>query len=54
MKKSEGAQLCPTLCNTMDYSLPASSICGISQARVPEWVAISFSWFAFLNKFLKS
>ena len=34
---------CLTLCNSMDYSLPGSSIHGIFQARIPEWVAISFS-----------
>ena len=27
----------------MDCSLPDSSVCGISQARILEWVAISFS-----------
>ena len=37
------AQSCPTLCNSMDCSLRGSSISGIFQARVPEWVAISFS-----------
>ena len=37
------AQLCPTPCNPMDYSLPGSSVHGISQARVLEWVAIPFS-----------
>ena len=30
-------------CDPMDYSLPGSSVCGISQARTQEWVAISFS-----------
>ena len=39
-KESEVAQLCPTLCNPMDCSLPGSSIHGIFQARVLEWVAI--------------
>ena len=34
---------CLTLCNPMDCSLPGSSIHGIFQARVLEWVAISFS-----------
>ena len=34
---------CPTLCNPMDCSLPGSSVHGIFQARVLEWVAISFS-----------
>ena len=37
------AQLCPTLCNPMDCSLPGSSVHGISQARILEWVAISSS-----------
>ena len=36
-------QLCPTLCNTMDCSLPGSSAHGSLQARILEWVAISFS-----------
>ena len=31
------AQLCLTLCNSMDYSLPGSSVHGISQARILEW-----------------
>ena len=39
----EAIQLSPTLCHLMDYSLPGSSVCGISQARILEWVAISFS-----------
>ena len=34
---------CPTLRDTMEYSLPGSSVHGISQARILEWVAISFS-----------
>ena len=34
-------QLCPTLCDLMDCSLPGSSIHGILQARILEWVAIS-------------
>ena len=37
------AQLCPSLCDFMDYSRPDSSVCGISQARILEWVAIPFS-----------
>ena len=41
--ESEVAQSCPTLCDPMDYSLPGSSVHGIFQARVLEWVAISFS-----------
>ena len=35
------AQLCPTLCDTLGYSLPGSSIHGILQARILAWVAIS-------------
>ena len=42
-EESEVAQPCPTLCDPMDYSPPGSSIHGILQARVLEWVAISFS-----------
>ena len=36
-------KLCPILCNPMDCSLLESSVHGISQARIREWVAISFS-----------
>ena len=47
MKQVEGegevAQSYPTLCDPMDCNLPGSSIHGILQARVLEWVAISFS-----------
>ena len=39
----EVAQSCPTLSNAMDCSPPGSSIHGILQARVLEWVAIAFS-----------
>ena len=41
--ESEVDQLCPTLCNPMDCSLPDSSVHGIFQARVLEWIAISSS-----------
>ena len=41
--ESEVAQLCPTLSDPMNCSLPASSIHGIFQARVLEWGAIAFS-----------
>ena len=37
------AQSCLTLCDPMDYSPPGSSVCGIFQARMLEWVIISFS-----------
>ena len=36
-------QLCPTLCDTMDYSPTGYSVHGIFQTRVLEWVAISSS-----------
>ena len=41
--ESEVAQSCLTLCDPVDCSLPASSIHGILQAIILEWVAISFS-----------
>ena len=41
--ESEVTQSCLTLSNLMDCSLPGSSIHGILQARVLEWVAIAFS-----------
>ena len=41
--ESEVAQSCPTLCDPMDCSLPDSSVHGIFQAIVLEWIAISFS-----------
>ena len=42
-KKNEVANSCPTLCNPKDCSPPGSSVQGILQARLLEWVAISFS-----------
>ena len=42
-RESEVAQLCLILSDLMDCSLPGSSIHGIFQARVLEWVAIAFS-----------
>ena len=36
-------QLCPTLCDPMNCSPPGSSVHGILQARILEWVAIPFS-----------
>ena len=41
--ESEVVQLCLTLSDPMDCSLPGSSIHGIFQARVLEWGAIAFS-----------
>ena len=43
VKSSQVTQSCPTLCDPMDCSPPGSSVHGIFQARVLEWVAISFS-----------
>ena len=45
--ESEVAQSCPTLCEPMDCSLPGSFVHGIFQARVLEWVAISFSKYSY-------
>ena len=42
-KWSEVAQSCLTLCDPVDCSLPRFSVHGIFQARILEWVAISFS-----------
>ena len=36
-------QLCPALCNPMDYSSPDSSVQGILQARIQKWVAMPSS-----------
>ena len=44
------AQLCPTLCDPMDYSPLGSSVHGIFQARTLEWVAISSSRGIFLTQ----
>ena len=41
--ESEVAQVCPTLHDPMDCSLPGCSVHGIFQARVLEWGAIAFS-----------
>ena len=48
----EVAQLCSTLSDPMDCSLPGSFIHGIFQARVLEWVAIAFSENVFLGKLI--
>ena len=42
-QESEVSQSCLTLCDPMDCSLPGSSVHGIFQAIVLEWIAISFS-----------
>ena len=41
--ESEVTQSCPTLNDPRDYRLPGSSVHGILQAKVLEWVAIAFS-----------
>ena len=40
---AKSLQSCPTLCDPIDISPPGTSVPGILQARVLEWVAISFS-----------
>ena len=40
---AKSLQSCPTLCDPIDSSPPGSSVPGILQARIQEWVAISFS-----------
>ena len=47
--ENEAAQLCPTLCNPMDCSLPGFSVHGIFQARILEWVTIAFCRGIFLT-----
>ena len=44
------AKLCPTLCDPMDHSPSGSSVCEVSQARIQEWVAISFSRGSFWSR----
>ena len=41
--ESKVAQLCPTLSDPVDHSLPSSSVHGIFRAGVLEWGAIAFS-----------
>ena len=43
VKKVLVAQLCPIPCGPMDCSPPSSSVHGIFQASIPEWIAIPFS-----------
>ena len=54
--ESEIAQLCPTLSEPMDCSLPGSSVHGIFQARVLEWGAIAFSpalWALVIHRYFR-
>ena len=44
------AQSCPTPCDPIDYSPLGSSVCGILQARILEWVAIPFSKGSFWSR----
>ena len=44
---AKSLQSCPTMCDPIDSSPPGSSVCEIFQARILEWVAISFSQVSF-------
>ena len=48
---TKSLQSCPTLCDPIDSSPPGSSVPGILQARILEWVAISFSIACMLSRF---
>jgi len=52
--ESEVAQSCRTLCDPMDCCLPGSSVHGIFQVRILEWVAISNQHLNFLMCSLKN
>ena len=55
--ESEVAQSCPTLCDPMDCSLSGSSIHGIFQARVLEWLAALFyryAWASLIAQLVKN
>ena len=43
-------QLCPTLCDSVDHSPPGSSVHGILQARIVEWVVMPFSRVSFWSR----
>ena len=51
---AKSLQSCPTLCNPIDGSPPGSSVPGILQARILEWVAVSFSNACMHAKLLQS
>ena len=51
---AKSLQSCPTLCDPIDGSPPGSSIPGILQIRILEWVAIPFSNACMLAKLLQS
>ena len=46
--RAKSLELCPTLCDSIDNSLPGFSVCGILQTRILQWVAVTssrgFSW----------
>ena len=48
---AKSLQSCPTLCDPIDGSLPGSSVPGILQARILEWLAVSFSNACMLSHF---
>ena len=50
--ESEVTQLCQTLRDPMDCSLPGSSIHGIFQARVLEWGAVAFSEYMYIHIYI--
>ena len=52
--ESEVAQSYPALSDPMDCSLPGSSVHGIFQARVLEWVAIAFSGMEYYSAIKKN
>ena len=49
-ERAKSLQSCPTLCNPMDCSPPGSSVHGILQARILEWVAVPSSKGSFQPK----
>ena len=52
-RESEVAQSCPILCDPMNHSLPGSSVHGIFQLRVLEWVAIALAGLTMKKKEIK-
>ena len=42
-KRKKKSQWCPALCDPMDCTPPGSSVCGVVQAGIQEWVDTSFS-----------
>ena len=50
VRAAQSHQLCPALCDSMDYSLPGSSVHGIFQARILKWAAMPSSRGIFLTQ----